>query len=55
VTWARHTRDDILRALMAMMDLVADLAQEITAAYGFGAPGDAESSARVWVRAVSAG
>jgi aminoglycoside 6-adenylyltransferase len=54
-TWARHTRDDILRASMAMMDLVADLAREIAAAYGFGAPGDAESSAREWVRAVSRG
>jgi aminoglycoside 6-adenylyltransferase len=52
-TWAVHTRDDILRALVAMMDLVADLTLEIATAYELDMSRDEESSARAWVRQVS--
>jgi hypothetical protein len=54
-TWAVHTRDDILRALVAMMDLVTDLTLEIATAYGLDMSRDEESSARAWVRQVSGG
>jgi aminoglycoside 6-adenylyltransferase len=52
-TWSLHTREDILRALTAMMDLVSFLTREIGAAYGLEVSDDEEAAARHWLHGIS--
>ena len=52
-TYALHTRQDIFRALGAMMDLVGWLTREIAATYGFVVPEAEERAVRELVAALA--